>query len=85
MSPRRGRCRREEQISGERTLNTRVPVQFLRRGCQSIPFEVRILLEPLLQLDDFQRISGSHQNLRQQRALGLPAIPVLNSFIVSAI
>jgi hypothetical protein len=33
-----------------------------RIACQTL-----VLVEPLLQLDDFERIGGSHQNLTQQR------------------
>jgi len=44
-------------------LDTWVPVLLFHRIGQRLVLQVLILSQPLLQLNDFQRIGGSHQRL----------------------
>jgi hypothetical protein len=44
-------------------LDARVPVLFFRRIHQRLAFEVFVLSQPLLKLDDFEWIRGGSQDL----------------------
>jgi len=48
-------------------LNARVPRLLRHRIHQRFVLQVLVALQPLLELDQFQRISGGHQRLAQQR------------------
>ncbi len=47
-------------------LNTWIPILFFDRISQRFVFQVLVLLEPLLQLDNFERVSGSYQHLAKE-------------------
>ena len=48
-------------------LDAGIPVLLLHRVGQRFVFQILVLGQPLLQLNDFQRIGGSHQRLAEQR------------------
>ena len=53
------------RTSGKATkaLNTGIPGLLLCGRRQLVTFKIRMLLQPLIRLDDFQRISRGHQDL----------------------
>ena len=48
-------------------LHAGIPVFFLESVHQRLVFQVLVLRQPLLKLDDFQRIGGRSENLGEQR------------------
>ena len=50
-----------------KSLDAGVPILLLHRGYERLVFQVLVLGQPLLQLNDLERISGGHQRLAEQR------------------
>src|ERR1019366_3402423 len=51
---------------GNERLNARVPALFLSGTGQVLSFEFRVLLRPLIRLNDFKGIGGRHEDLAYQ-------------------